>query len=61
VDGRGDDRASEDEDCQDGGETSNSQEGFKARITDTHVFYAARSAHKAAAAIPRSCVEGWLA
>src|SRR6185503_179179 len=29
VDGGGDDRASEDEDCQDRGETSNSQEGIQ--------------------------------
>jgi hypothetical protein len=51
VDGGGDDRASEDEDCQDGGETSNSQEGVQGSHDDTHVFYAARSADKTAAAI----------
>jgi hypothetical protein len=29
MDGGGDDRASENEDCQDGGETSNGQEGIQ--------------------------------
>ena len=51
MDGGRDDGAGDDEHRQDGSKSGYGEEGFKARMTDTHVFYAARCSRKTAAAI----------